>query len=373
MSDLLKSPPTIPGHRRSFFQNLALASAAAGIVALPRTANAQSTSTDIEILNFALNLEFLEAEFYTAAATGQNISAFGITVSGSGNAGATTGGSMIPFSSTDDTVQRVAQELAVDERFHVSLLQNTIMELGGTPIAKPAINLGALGLGFASPIEFLTLARVFEEIGVTAYGGAANQISNPTVLEYAARILATEAEHVGFIRALINQYGIPTTALDQVDVAPPPSGSQFFSTNSNEVTAIRTPGQVLYLAYAATNASSGGFFPSGVNGAITASTGPTGPDASIFYLSPNPSTAIGGDPTVTVAWSAPATVSAIEIRIGSPSGPLFTQNLPSGTMTTGPWVTDGMLFYLQDITPPKAFASANNTLAVAIARVNQLT
>ena len=374
MSELLKNVAVPPGNRRSFVRNLALASAAAGIVASPNKANAQTTdTTDVDILNFALNLEYLEAEFYTMATAGTTIDNFGITITGSGTAGATTGGGMIPFSTTDNTVQRVAEELARDERFHVSLLQNTIIALGGTPVAKPAINLNALGLGFGSPNDFLTLARVFEEIGVTAYGGAAPLITSSTVLGYAARILATEAEHVGFIRALINQYGVTVTALDMVDVVPPPAGGDYFSVNSNAITAIRTPGQVLYLAYDAKDASKGGFFPAGVNGALAASTGPVVPDAAIFTLTPNPSLSSGGYATVTVSWAAPANVEYIEVRIGSPSGPLFTLNTAAGSMTTGPWVTDGMLFYLQDVTPPKnqnQYLTAANTLAVAIARVN---
>ncbi len=371
MSELLKRATTRNGNRRSFVRNLALTSAAAGVVALPNTAHAQSASTDLDILNFALNLEYLEAEFYTVATTGATIDTFGVAVTGSGSAGATTGGSLVPFSTVDPTVKRVAEELAVDERYHVSLLQNTITALGGTPIAKPAINLAALGIGFASPAEFLTLSRVFEEIGVTAYGGAAGLISNTTVLSYAARILATEAEHVGFIRALINQYSVPTTALDYVDVVPPPSGSQFFSTNSDEITAVRTPGQVLYLAFDARDATSGGFFPSGVNGAFNASTGPVVTDGAIFELVPNPSTETGGYSTVTVSWAAPSAVKAIQVRIGTPTGPLFCDGGQSGSVATGAWVTDGMLFYLQDVTPPKnaTLGLAANTIAVAIARV----
>jgi hypothetical protein len=72
---------------------------------------------------------------------------------------------------------------------------------------------------------------------------------NKAILGYAARILAVEAQHVGNIRLLVAQNSVPTTALDGVDHLPPPTGTLFFSTNSMALTEVRTPGQVLFLAY----------------------------------------------------------------------------------------------------------------------------
>lgn len=362
-----------PGsNRRGFVRNLALASAAASIVGLPKSVEGQSAGpSDVDILNFALNLEFLEAEFYTVATTGRTIDTFGVSITGSGNAGPTTGANQVAFSTSDRTVQRVAEELGADERFHVSLLQNTIVSLGGTPIAKPAINLGALGIGFGDQNDFLTVSRALEEVGVTAYGYAAPLLSSKAVLGYAARILAAEAEHVGFVRSLIIQYQIPTTALDGVDVLPPPSGVQYFSLNSNAITGIRSPGEVLFLTFASGGgATAGGFFPSGVNGTLnTASAAAASTDGAMFTIVPNPVTPNGGYGTVTISWNAPAPVQYIEVRVGSPMGPLFTVNLPSGSMATGNWVTDGMVFYLQDVSYPKNLSlTAANTIATAIAR-----
>ena len=123
---------------------------------------------------------------------------------------------------------------------------------------------------------FLTLARIFEDIGVTAYGGAAPLIQSSAILGYAARILATEALHSGNIRYQIARLGIATAPpLDGADHLPPPSGSEYFTTDSNAITETRTPGQVLYLAYAAANATSGGFFPSGWRLRRTSVCGPT--------------------------------------------------------------------------------------------------
>jgi hypothetical protein len=355
-------------NRRSFVKNIGLATAAAGVIASTKTADAQSaTIADTDILNFALNLEFLEAEFYSYATTGYGVANFGITTSGSGTAGATTGGSQVTFAST--RIKRVAFELAADERYHVALLQNTITALGGTPIAKPAINLGALGYGFYTQADFCTLGRNFEEIGVTAYGGAAPLVTNKTVLGYAARILATEAEHVGFLRSLISGNGWETTALDGVDVTVPPFGNQYFSTNSNSITAVRTPGQVLFLAFGGVpNATSGGFFPNGVNGnpaLTTASASAAVTDGVTFTITPNEaSIPTGGVTTATLTWSQPAgsAVTAVEIHIGSPNGPLFAAGGASGSMVTGNWVSDGLIFYLQNITGNVA-RTLNNTIA----------
>ena len=362
------------GNRRSFVRNLGLAGAALGVAGSAKIADAQSSGpTDIDILNFALNLEFLEAEFYTYATTGMSITSFVVPITGSGTPGPTTGGAQVPFFTGNSAIRRLALELAADERYHVALLQDTIVSLGGTPVAKPAINLAALGSSFySSEANFLKLARVFEEIGVTAYGGAAPLISNKTVLGYAARILATEAEHVGGIRALISQYGVTTALIDSVDVLPPPSGTMYFSTNSSAITAIRTPGQVLYDAFGGSaSATMGGFFPAGVNGNPilgSSSASPAVTDGTVFSFAQNPIPNTAGVGTTTLTWAAPSTVQYVEIRIGSPNGPLFTVGTTSGSATTGNWVTDGMIFYLQDVTYPKNLSlTASNTLATAIA------
>ena len=364
INDLAAQSP----NRRRFMKRVGFASAALGAAAAT-TGMAQSTSPgDVNILNFALNLEYLEAEFYTYATTGQSILQAGITTSGTGTAGATTGGSQVTF--TDTTVLALAQELAADERAHVTLLQNAIASLGGVSIGKPAINLNALGFGFANMNAFLTLARIFEDIGVTAYGGAAPLIQNSGILGYAARILATEALHSGAIRAQIARLGIATTpALDGADHLPPPSGTQYFPTDTTAITETRTPGQVLYLAFGAANATSGGFFPSGVNGTLnTSSAAAATTDGASLTASPNPIHVVAGaDGATTISWNAP-TAQIIQVRIGSPTGALFTDNFNSGYMQTAAWVTNGMTFYLQDVTNNKALTSAN-TLATLVVSV----
>ncbi len=210
---------------------------------------------------------------------GKTIDQVGIGISGSGNTGPTTGGSKVNFANNLIFTGPVANQIGEDERAHVTLLRGALQKAGVTPIAKPEIALNALGIGFANEASFLMLARVFEDIGVTAYGGAAQlpSFAASPYLGTAARILATEAQHVGNIRLQIARLAIATSKLDGVDILPPPSGSDFISAdNVTGLTAIRTPGQVLFLAYGGmASATSGGFFPMGVNGNLhTASNGP---------------------------------------------------------------------------------------------------
>jgi len=272
---ILEEAIAAASNRRRFLSKIAVASAGAAALGAGLMEGQTSAPTDADILNFALNLEYLEAEFYTVATTGQTIDQMGVTISGSGNQGAATGGSMVDFSNSLFPTAAIANQIASDERSHVTLIQQALTAAGAQPIAQPAINLNALGIGFASVAQFLTLARAFEDVGVTAYAGAAPLISSKTVLGYAAQILGTEAEHASNIRLQVAQLGVSTTLLDGVDVLPPPSGQNYFSVDSTGLVQTRTPGQVLYIVYGfMANVTSGGFFPNGVNGTInTSSTG----------------------------------------------------------------------------------------------------
>jgi hypothetical protein len=265
LPDVIESSP----NRRKFVQLFSAAGAAAAVVASTGQANAQ-TITDTDILNFALNLEYLEAEFYTVATTGQTIDKLGIGITGVGTEGPTSGGKQVPLNNSLVFTQRIALEIADDERKHVQFLRAV---LGSNAIAKPEINLNALGAGFNGQADFLQVARALEDVGVTAYAGAAPLITSKEVLGHAARILGTEAEHAGNIRLQVARYNLPASALDGVDILPPPSGTKFFSvTNDTAEVQVRTPGQVLYIVYGSkANVTMGGFFPTGVNGNIKTS------------------------------------------------------------------------------------------------------
>ena len=278
IDDLVEASP----NRRSFLKTLSVATAAIGAMTVAGTKPAEAQSSlEVSVLNFALNLEYLEAEFYTYAQYGYGIERFGIGTTGSANGnnptggGATTGGAKVTFSNNLVFSQAITAQIGSDERAHVTLLRGF---LGSSAIAKPNINLNALGIGFGNQSEFLTLSRIFEDIGVTAYAGAAGLLTTPAVITAAARILATEAQHVSTIRTQIARLNIASPMLDGADLVPPPTGptTQYLSINtSNGLPAVRTPGQVLYLAFGnQANASSGGFFPTGVNGALTQSSAP---------------------------------------------------------------------------------------------------
>ena len=264
INDLIANPV----NRRDFAKR-AMASglwAAVGVAALGSgvSVSAQSVS-DVDILNFALNLEYLEAEFYTVATTGRRIEDLGIGVSGTGTPGATVGGGVVAM---DNRVMQVARDIANEEQMHVRFLRTA---LGSAAVAKPAINLAALGIGFGSINEFLTLARAFEDVGMTAYNGAAPLISSRAILTAAAGIAHTEAQHAGVLRYLVYDRGIAVPQLDNLDVPPlaSPNG-RLFNVNNEGLTPARTTSQVLQVVYANRNAgaSNGGFFPGGFNGTI---------------------------------------------------------------------------------------------------------
>ena len=249
--------------RRTFMERVGLASVGVvGISALNGCLSGTSLAAGVpeaDVLNFALNLEYLEAEFYQFAVNGT-----GLTPADTGAAtGATTGGSKVLF--TDPQVAQVAAEIAADELAHVRFLRTA---LGAAAVPKPAIKLDALGIGFASDAQFLQLSRAFEDTGVSAYNGAATLLSGGN-LQAAASILAVEALHTGNIRLLVIQKALTSGALDAKDV-PPSAPSHYFAVDSNALAIKRSTSEVLAIVYAnsAPGTSSGGFFPSGLNGNI---------------------------------------------------------------------------------------------------------
>ena len=255
--------PDLTLSRRDFARRSILA--AAGVAAFSDMPSllAQSGITDVDIVQFALNLEYLEAEFYTVAVTGKTLAQSGFNVGGTGRPGDTTGGAKVVFS--NNLMFEVASQIARDEQMHVKVLQGA---LGSAAIAKPSINLEALKIGFRSQSEFLTLARAFEDVGVSAYGGAAPLIKDKNILAVAARIALTEGQHAGVLRLLVAQNNVVVPQADGSDV--PPLGSpngRLFQVDDQGLSTIRTTSQVLNIVLAG-GPQTGGFFPDGVNGNI---------------------------------------------------------------------------------------------------------
>jgi hypothetical protein len=156
----------------------------------------------------------------------------------------------------------VATALRQNEIDHVVYLRKA---LGSAAVKKPAINLDALGYGFASVDDFLKLSRQFEDVGVSAYLGAAPLIKSKAYLKAAAAILATEAQHSGSIRLACIENKVESPAVDSLDV--PPTSQNPYDVNGNALSIPRTPAQVLKIVYAGGKCS-GGFYPDGMNGAI---------------------------------------------------------------------------------------------------------
>ncbi|GHA70401.1 ferritin-like domain-containing protein [Pontibacter akesuensis] len=164
----------------SFGKKVALAAVPLAMGTMFKKAYGQSTSSVLEVLNFALTLEYLEAEFYIQ---GLNSSA-------------------LNFGDTRDFFESVRD----NEVAHVEFLKTAIQGAGGTPTGKPNFDFSAGGAfpNWNTDLQtFMTLSQAFEDTGVRAYKGqAANLAGNPAVLTAALQIHAVEARHASIVRRI---------------------------------------------------------------------------------------------------------------------------------------------------------------------------
>jgi hypothetical protein len=259
-------------NRRGFLGVFA-ASVAAAVMAGGKEAIAQTAAPAItDVLNFALNLEYLEASLYLSV-SGGTLSATDMGAS-PGTVSGAPGKLTLSANST-----AIAAALATDEVHHIELLRQTITTLGATPISMPNINLGAKGQ-ITTEALFLATARQFTAVGGSAYAGAAQYlIGNTTVLTAAAQILGAEGQHAGGLAYCCDYAGmtpVVSPPVDAMDV--PPSTTNYFTVASGTaLSPIRTTSQVLGIVYGVstsatttppTGTTSGGFFPNGFNGNI---------------------------------------------------------------------------------------------------------
>jgi hypothetical protein len=326
--------------RRTF---MAGAGAVAATTALAGCSNTNNTTPspvassgvfgDTDVLNFALNLEYLEAQFYSYAATGAGLPS---SMLSAGSASpyqtvgtVTTNSSVTAVPGLTTQQQQILNEIAYEEQEHVKFLKAAL-----TTVAVPMPNIDltffatlatVAGITAASPFSpfasfdaFLIGAFIFEDVGVTAYSGAAPLISATGVasgyLTAAAGILAVEAYHAAYVRTALTARAIaagattPTSSVypyvgvaNQVaalratltvgnSAAPSTTGSVETnltvptSTSSpsaivaaSPTTAIgfsRTVNQVHHIVYgsATVGVAKGGFFPSGTNSIFSTTT-----------------------------------------------------------------------------------------------------
>jgi hypothetical protein len=171
---------------RTWSKRVALTALPFALGSLFKKAYGKTTDIVLDTLNFALTLEYLEAEFYANA----------VASSGLVPAGAATG---------------AIQTIANHEAAHVAFLKTAITASGGVPVAKPTFdftagngsNNGPFAGVFSNYGLFLAVAQVFEDTGVRAYKGqAANLMGNNDVLTAALNIHSVEARHASHIRQM---------------------------------------------------------------------------------------------------------------------------------------------------------------------------
>jgi hypothetical protein len=326
--------------RRRFMTQASLAAVGVlGATRLARPVSAQAV-TDADILNFALNLEYLEAEFYLRAVYGTGLSSADVTGTGpQGTVIVKAGSTAVPFAT--DAIRQYATEIAADELAHVKFIRAALTSFGFAPVAEPTIDLrdsftkaaiaagiitGGTGTGpascppgqpatprpasffvptqdcqgwvpnnhplafrapsaqtfdpFADELSFLLGAFIFEDVGVTAYKGAAALLTNKTILEAAAGILAVEAYHAGVLRTVLSARGATDATQKISDLRDSADGADdldqgitvggainLVPTDANGLAFSRTAAQVLNIVYLRSSGSFfGGFFPFGLNG-----------------------------------------------------------------------------------------------------------
>ncbi|MGB8194321.1 MAG: ferritin-like domain-containing protein [Chitinophagaceae bacterium] len=197
--EISKSDPEVydrlDGRRESlkkfsrFAGKVALASIPFAFGSLFKRAYAGTTGTNdiiTDVLNFALTLEYLEAEFYQK----------GLDAAG-----------LIPAGAARNAIQTIANH----EAAHVTFLKSAIAGAGGTAVPKPTFDFSAGNGSGNGPFKtvftdytiFLAVAQAFEDTGVRAYKGqAGNLISNNDVLTAALNIHSVEARHASHIRQM---------------------------------------------------------------------------------------------------------------------------------------------------------------------------
>lgn len=277
-------------NRRKFMAGLGFAAAGIGLLSGCDDSGSMSSGvmaagpSETDVLNFALNLEYLEATFYSFATQGTDL-----PPSLTAGSGAVTGQPSSKIAFPNQQITDIFNEIFFNEMSHVADLQSLI---GSGHVARPALNLSAAGA--VTPANVITISRQFEDVGTTAYAGASTLLT-ATNLSFATRVLAVEGFQAGALRLISLQQAVPFAQADSLDVLVGDPGAEvlatqgptaaggFFATSgvANASSAqpqalafARNTSQVLQIVYGAagqTGVAKGGFFPNGLNGNITTS------------------------------------------------------------------------------------------------------
>ena len=137
------------------------------------SATPEEESADLGILNYALTLEYLEADFYKQGLAGNLLSG---------------------------RERELIEPIAQHEQAHVDALKATVEKVGGEPAALPTFQYPA-GT-FTDKASFLKTASTFEELGVNAYHGQVTKISSAEILGAAASIAGVESRHAAILATL---------------------------------------------------------------------------------------------------------------------------------------------------------------------------
>lgn len=189
--------------RKRFLRGLGGGAAAAGVGALLAACGGKSNSSsrsaspaaaattpagvksDIAIVNYALTLEFLEAQFYS------DVIASGLV--------------------KDPKVASLAKKFGETEQQHVEALTGAVKKLGGTPVDKPKASFQSVIDGGLKKI--LETAATVENLGAAAYLGQASRINNKDILAAALSIHSVEARHAAALNELVGRGFMGSNAL----------------------------------------------------------------------------------------------------------------------------------------------------------------
>lgn len=247
------------------------------------------SATDVDIVNFQLNLEYLEADYYLRGSMGMTLD----QVLGASQGAPVKGGRKVQFSSP--VREGMIKNIAGNEVAHVRFGQQIT---GSRAIRRPPIDFdagfaavaAAAGIPnfdpFASEMDFFLGGMLFEDVGISVLKGSARKLRSLSLRESAAGLLGSEGYHMGAVRSVIYKLGDQArsraAAISELrdrldgpqDLDQPPvrigNMANIVPSNENGIAFGRTPQHALNIVYGKPGRGimAGGFFPQGVNGRI---------------------------------------------------------------------------------------------------------